>query len=237
MLIERLSGCRVVFWYDVRPFGDDRLAGSSILAPFSSELRMQYTVWSGERQLGATDLGFRYRDGGSRMGWFYPSAVGEALMPEVVDPLIGSYFKPCERTATGPLSSDEFARLAEYERACKRAAAWDLRLRREDGSLVPTESVGIRDVEALLACYPTDETLEDELDGAFEFDDDPSEAWKHASEDEATAALRRDIEHDRALIEEELEEKSETHQWTPEDDEPFPRYQILVLLSDPTAVP
>ena len=158
-------------------------------------------------------------------------------MPEIVDPLIGSYFKPSERTATGPLSSDEIARFVEYERACERSAAWDLRLRREDGTFVPTESVGIRDVEALLACYADDELPEDELDGAFDFDDDPSEAWKCGFEDEATAEMRRDIEHDRALIEEWTAEETETQQWTPEGDEPLPRYQIFVLLSDPSAVP
>ena len=220
------------------PIGDGLATRAAILAPFSTELRVQYTVWSGERQIGVTDLGFRYREGGSRTGWFFPSTVGEPLMPEIVDPLIGSYFKRSERTATGPLSTDEFARFIEYERACERSAAWDLRLRREDGTFLPTESVGIRDVEALLACYADDEMSEDELEGAFDFDDDPTEAWKRAFEDEATAELRRDIEHDRALIEEWAEEQaSETQQWTPEDDEPLPRYQIIVLLSDPSAVP
>jgi hypothetical protein len=200
---------------------------------------VQYTVWSGKRQLGVTDLGFRYREGGSRTGWFFPSPIGEPLMPDVVDPLIGNYVRRGRTDPAAPLTHEDFSRFADYEKACRRAAAWDLRLRREDGTLVPTESVGIRDVEALLACYPDDELFEDELDELFDFDDDPSEAWKRSGDDDdpKMAALRRDIEHDLELIDEWMEERSENHQWTPEDDEPLPRYQIFVLLSDPSAVP
>ena len=204
---------------------------SLIVATFSPERRVLYTVWSGDRQIGVTDLGFRYREGDSRTGWFYPTSVGEPLMPEIVDPLIGHYVR---RDGADP---NQLASSDAYLRACKRVAAWDLRLRREDGSLVPTESVGIRDVEALLACYPDDETWEEELDCPFDFDDDPSEAWKRAGEDERTAALRRDIEHDRKLIEEWMAELPEDDELASETDEALPRYQIFVLLSDPRAVP
>ena len=199
---------------------------------------MQYTVWSGKRQIGVTDLGFRYRAGGSRTGWFYPSAIGEPLMDEIVDPLIGNFLRR-SRSWGEPLTSDDLDRCRAYEKACARAASWDLRLRRPDGTLVPTTSVGIRDVEALLACYPDEETWEDELEDAFDFDGDPSEAWKRNPEyfDEDTAALRQSIEHDLEIISEWMEEDEENDQWTPEDDTPLPRYQIFVLLSDPNAVP
>lgn len=165
------------------------------------------------------------------------------MMNEIVEPLIGSYFKRSSRTATGPLSRDELTRLALYEKACKRAAAWDLRLRREDGTAIPTRSVGIRDVEALLVCYRDEDSFEDELDGPFEldgsfgFDNDPSEAWKWSADDEATAALRKDIEHDPRLIDEWAEEEPENDGFTPVVEEALPRYQIFVLLSDPSAVP
>jgi len=174
---------------------------------------MQYTVWSGERQIGVTDLGFRYRKSGSRTGWFIPTAEGESLMSEIVVPLIGSYIQVRRSDRREPLNRNEIARLAAYERACKRVATWDLRLRREDGSLVPTDSVAIQDVEALLACnQDAEDDLEQarafDLDGALSLDDDPSEAWKR-----------------------------DPDEWLPDDGDPLPRYQIWVLLADEAAVP
>ena len=173
---------------------------------------MQYTVWSGERQIGATDLGFRYRRSGSRTGWFIPTADCERLMPEIVVPLIGSYIQVRRSDRRAPLDRNEIAQLAAYESACKRVAAWNLTLRREDGSLVPTDSVAIQDVEALLACSGD---VDDDVDGACDldlygepaFDDDTSEGWKRGRDE-----------------------------WLP-DDNPLPRYQIWVLLADEAAVP
>jgi hypothetical protein len=175
------------------------------------------------------------------MGWFFPSAEAEALMPDIVDPLIGSYFQVSSKTAGEPLTLDEVARLAEFEKACERVASRDLHIRREDGSRIPTESVGIRDVEALLSCYRETDLFEDDLDDdTFFFDDDPSEAWKRRDEvedDEAEDALRADIEHDMQLIDEWIEQRAERREWSLDDDEPLPRYQIIALLSDPSAVP
>jgi hypothetical protein len=178
------------------------------------------------------------------MGWFHPSAEGEALMPEVVVPLIGNYIRLSQQgsSASQPLTIEESARLGEYEKALDRVGALELELRRDDGSLIPTESVAIQDVEQLLECYEDDdETWMDDMEDAFDFDDDESEAWKRGGddsvEDEGVRALQRDIEHDAKLISEWIEERSREHEWTPEDDEPLPRYQIWVLLSDPSAVP
>ena len=199
---------------------------------------MQYTVWSGKRQIGVTDLGFRYREGGSRTGWFYPSEIGESLMDEIVDPIIGN-FRRGGRAGGEPGSRDDLARSRAYAKACERAASWDLRVRRADGTLVPTTSVGIRDVEALLACYPDDEFWEDELDDAFDFDDDPGELWKRRPEHDLgeEAGLRQSIERDLEIIDDWIEEDAEHDERTDEDDAPLPRYQIFVLLSDPNAVP
>jgi len=207
---------------------------------------VQYTVWSGNRQIGVTDLGFRYRKGGSRTGWFFPVAESEGLMPKIVDPLIGNYMPRKRARSLEPFTAQEWTRLAEYEEACRRAAAWDLRLRREDGSPVATESVGIRDVEALLACYPDDifdGTDEDELqDGCDFYDDDPSEAWKRDSptvDDDDDTIFLREMENDDLIMSAEwLEHPPESvSEWEPEDEGPMPRYQIFVLLSDPSAVP
>lgn len=200
---------------------------------------MQYTVWSGERLIGVTDLGFLYHEGGSCTGWFHPSTVGEPLMPEIVEPLIGNYMDRRRRTADEPMTKEEWARLDDYELARARVARWNLRIRRDDGSLVPTDTVAIRDMNAFLSCYgPHRETWEDDMDGLDDLlDDDPSERWKRdAQDDVAEAALRRDIEHDVMLIEEWFEEQSHHQEWAPEDDEPLPRYQIWVLLSDPSSV-
>jgi hypothetical protein len=195
---------------------------------------VQYTVWSGSRQIGVTDLGFRYREHGMRTGWFYPTAIGEPLMPEIVDLLIGDDVR---FGRSDPIEPVEALGCDESEDACEDVAAWDLRVRREDGSLVPTESVGIRDVGAYFARPPNRETWEDELDEIFDFDDDPSEGWKRAGEDERTAELRRAIEHDRKIIEEVMAEMPQEDEPGPDQDEALPRYQIFVLLSDPSAVP
>ena len=200
---------------------------------------MQYTVWSGKRQIGVTDLGFLYREGGSRTGWFYPTEIGEPLMAEIVEPLIGNYMGRLHRSdLDAPLTKDDWTRLAEYDAEYKRVVELGLQLRREDGSVVPTETVLIRDVEAYLSCYgPDSETWEDDLDAAFDFDDDPSEAWKRDPDDEAELELRRSIEHDAALLEQWFKEREADQEWTQEDDEDLPRYQIWVLLADPSAVP
>jgi len=211
---------------------------------------VQYTVWSGKRQIGVTDLGFRYRRRGSRTGWFHPFPQSEPLMPEIVVPLIGSYFRPRRSDPPGPMTPGEMAQLAAYERACKRAAAWHLQLRREDGSLVPTETVAIQDIEALLACYPdADDAFEDAFDchceldfeEEIDFDDEPSEAWRRPvdefDDDADFLALRQDEEDDFELFDNWLHEEWQKHQSTPDDDEALPRFQIWVLLSDEAAVP
>ena len=210
---------------------------------------MQYTVWSGKRKIGVTDLGFRYRSRGSRTGWFHPSAQSEPLMPELVVPLIGNYLRSRRTDPSGPMNLGDMAQLAAYQRACRRSAAWNLQLRREDGSLVPTESVAIRDIEALLACYPdTDDDLEDafdfddalDFDEQFDFDDDPSESWKrpaHEYDDDDILALDPEPGDDLELIDDWMEANWQERHWTPESDEPLPRYQIWVLLSDDAAVP
>lgn len=167
-------------------------------------------------------------------------------MPKIVNPLIGNYMPRKRGRSREPLTAQEWTRLAEYEEACRRAAAWDLRLRREDGSLVPTESVGIRDVEALMACYPDDifdDADEDELDEEYDFDDDdPSEAWKRDSlavdDDDEDTVFLRELENDLIRVTEWLENPPESvSEWEPDDEGPMPRYQIFVLLSDPSAVP
>ena len=211
---------------------------------------MQYTVWSSKRPIGVTDLGFRYRKGGSRSGWFHPFPQSEPLMPEIVVPLIGNYFRPRRSDRHRPMRPGEMAQLAAYERACKRAARWRLQLRREDGSLVPTETVAIQDIEALLACYPdVDDDIENALDfdreldfeEEMDFDDDPSEAWKRPSDefddDADLLALHQEEEDDIELFDDWQHDELREHEWTPDDDEPLPRYQIWVLLSDEAAVP
>ncbi len=41
-----------------------------------------YSLWSRGRVLGHTDLGFKYRERGFRVGWFHPNELGDKLMPQ-----------------------------------------------------------------------------------------------------------------------------------------------------------
>lgn len=148
-----------------------------------------YTVSSGGRQIGVTDLAFERLPGRSRSGWFHPNAgLAEAL---------------------------------------HRVDSLDLTLHREDGSLVPTELVGIQDTEQLLDLGNRDD------------------ASSPAEEETLDPVLEAAVEHDLRIIRE---------QWGDEDDwfadsewdeielwrgrEPdFPRYQIHVMLAPGVELP
>lgn len=104
------------------------------------------------------------------------------------------------------------------------AFEWDgdveLRLRRPDGSVVPTEWIGIRDTVRLLARYPID-------DERWDIDEDPEllvvDEWWNDQTDWTP-------DDDEAW--------NELCDWVPEGEEvEFPRYQIFVLLAVPGAIP
>jgi hypothetical protein len=117
---------------------------------------VSYQVASRGRVIGTTELDFARIGGRSRSGWFHPNAEGERLMPVVASvlPAMRAYLHRDVRLDDGrPVVRPElegstlFADLAE---ALHHASTLDLTLHREDGSLVPTELVGIQDTEQLL---------------------------------------------------------------------------------------
>jgi hypothetical protein len=104
----------------------------------------------------------------------------------------------------------------------------------EDGTLVPTESIGIQDTEQLLAMADPVATLEDE-NGCTP--DEEEEWWlgdvKGWSPDEPldgdSDAIWLDTDLDEILEERFLDE---WRPWTAEEEpSTFPRYQIYVLLA------
>lgn len=188
---------------------------------------MQYTVCSGGRPIGVTDLGFVYRWNGHRSGWFHPNADGERLMPIVTGVLPA--VRACDRRQ---LSADEpdlrqTTEGADLAEALHHAASLDLTLHLEDGTLVPVEFIGLQDMEQLLALNAEAER-EQELRG------EPS--W---AEPELSPEMEASIQHDLELIEQMQREAEEQRgPWAP-DEEPtaFPRYQIHLRLADGVTLP
>src|SRR5689334_2094983 len=113
--------------------------------------RMLYTVTSQGRPIGVTDLGFIPLAGVSRSGYFFPNAEGErvistiaAALPAMRAYLLRDVTDEHGHTLVHPamLGSPIFADLAEW---MHHAAAHQLALQREDGSLVRTTLIGLQD--------------------------------------------------------------------------------------------
>ena len=95
---------------------------------------------------------------------------------------------------------------------------FNFQIRRQDGSIVPTEWIGIQDTHWLLALAA--EEQERALDTDPWHDDDRTDEpeWLQPAEPDWTATERPD--------------------WMPDvDDADLPRYQILVRLAAPNAIP
>ncbi|HKG95155.1 MAG TPA: hypothetical protein VKA84_24775 [Gemmatimonadaceae bacterium] len=186
-----------------------------------------------------TDLGFVRIGGPSRFGWFHPNAEGERLMPCIAAVLPA--LRACNRRdAAGEAcrpgarpqlrDSAEFADLAE---ALHHAESLDLTLHHEDGSLIPTEDIGIQDTEQLLALANWDE-LDGEAQGAFDEPFDELDDLFDDGFDEMLGeypAIAQELDSDAA---EPFRDEAwdRVRPWTPADDQPavFPRYQIHVRL-------
>jgi hypothetical protein len=167
---------------------------------------VRYTVSSRGRPIGVTDLGFVRIGGPIRAGWFHPSADGERLIEQ--------------SPGTQPFPNS-WAELP------------DLTLHHEDGSLVPTTSIGIQDTERLLALAEAEEARRD-LAG-WDPDDDAMDA-------EVEAMLAADGLDDACLDGEVLDAmragEAPPPAWAP-DEEPaaWPRYQIHLVLVEADAIP
>ena len=170
---------------------------------------MQYTLWSRNRLLGETDLGFVYRENGFRCGWLHPNALGERLMPAAtgVPPAMRAEF------TVGPdatLHADILAAVDAEE-------ALQLEVRGPDGKRIETEEVWVVDTHYLMS-----------LADADRFDED-DEMNKLTPEQEA------EVEEWVA----EWREAHAGEEWREDADEEvdMPRYQLQLRLVDHDAIP
>lgn len=213
---------------------------------------MQYTITSRGRPIGTTDLGFNYRPGSSRMGWFQPNADGERLMPTITAVSITTRTYSSNIGQAGESAADtehsESMFLADVAEAAQHVEALDLELRREDGSVVPTEFINIQDMDELVAwsdkleatrdgegwkyCDSIADPLYDLLEDIFdeEFDDE--------LEDFDDAEPPFDLESDDEMMFGDGFADTAVP-WTRDDYEPDPsmRYQIYVDLVNPEEIP
>lgn len=171
---------------------------------------MPYTVWSKGRKLGETDLGFVRLMPGSRMGWFVPAAQHEGLLPIATGAQLALYADASE---------------TDLSAAYQQCESLELELRREDGSVVPTTGVGIRDMEALLA-WSAPKHLADHPEN-WDDADDPLFDLNELDDSELLDEFLADCKLD--LVGESGGERAESV--------PLPRYQIHVELVDPQDIP
>ncbi len=164
---------------------------------------MPYTLWSRGQLVGHSDLGFREFLPTLRCGWFHPAELGEQIIEVMTTPNRMMLHADQRR--------DTETFLADLECISQRIEALDLHLRAPDGSDVATEDISIRDTELTLqfaalaaAEHALDESSIDEM-------------------------LARDIEADVAMFEREMPDDDNAF-IEPEEDVPFPRYQIMVYL-------
>lgn len=204
-----------------------------------SEVFVPYTIASRGRPIGTTELDFFRLDGSTRSGWFVPNTLGETLMPTIALglPAMCAFVNRHAKGEDGQgivrpsfRCSSLFADLAE---ALDRVAALELTLHREDGTLIPTETVGIQDTERLLSLINWTDLWE-ECDRLVE-----------TEVDAVDSSLYLDATHEIELLPGDWEEFGDDdfeitsgEDWQP-DPEPDPneRYQVHILLSQENAIP
>jgi hypothetical protein len=200
-----------------------------------------YTVSSHGRPIGITDLAFVRVGGANRSGWLHPNNEGRQLLPKIASPLpaMRAFLHRDHRDARGAsvvqpslIGSTLFADIAE---AFQHFRALELTVHREDGSLVPTELVGIQDTGEMSPLeYPDDGSSEDS---------EPWESEETFDEEELRDVLEdvsKSLERAHDLLAAELLARGmadDIEEWLPDDDNELPRYQIHVLLADEKAIP
>ena len=203
---------------------------------------MPYTVWSRGRLIGETDLAFRPLIDVQRSGHFHPNAEGERVMELIASPLpaMRAYLHRDARDADGNgfvlpelQGSALFADLAE---SFHHFRSLELELRREDGSVVPTEDIGFQDTHPSLAVTEAElEEYEHSVDDpGGPDDDDLPEAT------EAERELEMDVLHDLEALDSPSDWDDDVHApWVPPELEApqFPRYQIHVMLRHGNSIP
>ena len=181
---------------------------------------MPYTVWSRGRLIGQSELAYRRSLPGLRMGDFFPSELGDQLMPILTGegPALIALYEVAEDTQRERPESvrpgdwpDGVRQTTEYADAmsiCDELESLDLQLRDPFGEVVNTESISIRDTHRLLAL-------------AREHEDDDRDV-------ELTEGEMKEVEEMRAELDT-LFKEEEYKPWEPEPE--FPRYQVMVTLA------
>ena len=121
-----------------------------------------YTLWSRNRLLGETDLGFPQVFANHRMGWFHPSPQGEVLMPILTgtgpalravaklmrDP-VRAAIRPAETDVEHEWPSDirTTTEYADLVSSVDELESLDLQVRDAAGAVVRIDHVGIDDTE------------------------------------------------------------------------------------------
>ena len=203
-----------------------------------------YTICSRGVPIGVSDLSFVRIGGPNRSGFFFPNADGERLLPQLVSvlPAMRAWLHRDVPVDGQPsvaqphfLGSSLFADLAE---AFHHLATQELTLHREDGTMIPTEMIGIQDTEQLRSLAEWEDTIEPEAaddDTPFyriEFNDDVDE--------ETRQAFLRDLEeatNELLLEESDPWDTSECLLDLEYEEVEFPRYQVHLRVIDERDVP
>lgn len=205
---------------------------------------MLYTVWSHGRRLGQSELAYRRVFRRHRMGDFYPTDIGLKLMPIAtgVSPtgidlarMLHRSLPSVDTGETSVASAEETMRhsseYADFVAAYNHREALALELRGPDGSVIPTEWIDIRDTEFLLSLAGDDDI---DLDGDTQSWEDLEEAARDADSD-FSAAETAFGPTDFGGLEDAESDFGNGNEWHGQD--PFPRYQLQVMLHDDAAVP
>lgn len=200
---------------------------------------MPYTIASRGRPIGTTELDFFRLDGSTRSGWFLPNTLGETLMPTIALalPAMSAFVNRDAKGEDGEgIVTPSFRRsslFADLAEALHGMAALELTLHHEDGTLIPTEMIGLQDTEQLLSLTNWND-MWDECDRSPENEDDDSDS-----------SVDFDVAHDRELLSGDWQEFGDDdfeitsgEDWLP-DAAPHPdeRYQVHILLGQENAIP
>lgn len=154
---------------------------------------MPYTLWSTEGLLGDTELDFVWRDDRRRVGFLDPTELGEILLGIPPGSPIGMPY-PCDSLT--------------------------LELRDDQGAVIPTEEIFVRDVEYVMslveAQQPEPELTEEELE----------EMQQEFEEEVSLLGGSHDL--DEALFDR-AQDRPPRQEWT--------RFQIHVRLVDDASIP
>jgi hypothetical protein len=191
---------------------------------------VSYTVWSRERLVGESDLGYVRWNARFRSGDFFPTPFGETVIALMMESSIAltELEKVMREYPTGEMDLNDprwRTANADIEAAENRSEALALELRDANGAVIPTEYVSIRDTYLILQMSEEREALNERHADIF-------------GEEMLDPELEADIEHDLALFEsDDFFDDFDSEPWRPDGEPELPRYQIHVSLLHEGAIP